>query len=310
MATLISRRNATALCASAAAQITVSDYPAWAQAIEKPLLKRPIPHSGEMLPVVGLGTSGVFDVGADPNKRASCTNVVRALVDQGGSIIDTAPSYGAAEGVVGDILAATGLRPKIFVASKLERYGRGANVAELRASLQNLKIGKIDLTQAHDVSDPNLDLGLLREWKAQGLCRYIGVTRTYEGDYDVVKSILKREKPDFVEIGYAIDDRKAEDGVLPAAAEVGAAVLVAVPFGRGRLFRKALGKKLPDWVAEFDCSSWAQFFLKFILGNPVITAAIPATDKPEHMIDNLAGGSGRLPDAKERARMVTYVESL
>ena len=310
MATLISRRNATALCAGAGAQLTFSKYSAWAQAVEKPLLKRPIPHSGEMLPVVGLGTSGVFDVGADPNKRASCTNVVRVLGDHGGSVIDTAPSYGAAEGVVGDILVATGLRPKIFVASKLERYGRGANVAELRASLQNLKIGKIDLTQAHDVSDPNLDLGLLREWKAQGLCRYIGVTRTYEGDYDVVKSILKREKPDFVEIGYAIDDRKAEDGVLPAAADVGAAVLVAVPFGRGRLFRKALGAKLPDWAAEFDCSSWAQFFLKFILGNPVITAAIPATDKPEHMIDNLAGGRGRLPDAKGRTRMVQHVQSL
>lgn len=310
MTTTLSRRNATAFCAGVGVQLLTPDFSVRAQSAEKPLLMRPIPHTGEMLPVVGLGTSGVFNIGNDSQERTSCTNVARALVDHGGSIIDTAPSYGSAEGVVGDILMTTKLRPRIFVASKLERYGRGGGVAELRASLQNLKIARIDLTQAHDVSDPKLDLGPLREWKAQGLCRYIGITRTYEGDYDVVEAILKREKPDFVEIGYAIDDRRAEDGVLPAAADLGAAVLVAVPFGRGRLFRKALGNKLPEWAAEFDCTSWAQFFLKFILGNSVVTAAIPATDKPQHMIDNLAGGRGRLPDAKERARMVQYVQSL
>jgi aryl-alcohol dehydrogenase-like predicted oxidoreductase len=150
----------------------------------------------------------------------------------------------------------------------------------------------------------------LNALKAQGLCRYIGITTTFKGDYGAAEAILKRGKPDFLEIDYAIDNRDAEERLLPAAADVGAAVLVALPFGRGKLFRKALGSKLPDWAADFDCTSWGQFFLKFILSHPAVTVVIPGTDKAEHMVDNLAAGRGRLPDAKQRARMAEYVASL
>jgi aryl-alcohol dehydrogenase-like predicted oxidoreductase len=260
--------------------------------------------------VVGVGTARVFNVGANPQDRTRPTEVVRALLAGGGSLIDTAPSYGDAETVIGGILTATGLRPRVFIATKLERYQPGREVAEARDSLRRLGTDKVDALQLHNVRDPGQDMAGLNALKAQGLCRYTGITTTFKGDYGAAETILKRAKPDFLEIDYAIDNRDAEDRVLPAALDAGAAVLVALPFGRGELFRKALGKPLPDWVADFDCASWGQFFLKFILAHPAVTAVIPGTDKAEHMIDNLGAGRGRLPDAKERARMTAYVESL
>jgi len=278
---------------------------------QTPLLTRAIPQGhGETLPAVGVGTVNVFDVGSSPQERAGPTAVVRALVAGGGSLIDTAPSYGNAESVVGDILAGTGLRSRAIIATKLERYRRGDLAAETRACLGRLKTGKIDILQLHNVSDSNQDMGELNGLKTQGLCRYTGITTTYEGSYAAAEAIIRRTKPAFLEIDYAIDNREAEQRVLPAARDAGTAVLIALPFGRGRLFRTALGKKLPDWAAEIDCASWGQFFLKFLLGNPVVTAVIPGTDKPEHMVDNLGAGHGRLPDAAMRARMAQYVESL
>ena len=303
----LSRRDALGLCAAAGGAILTRATLAQPSAA---LRMRPIPHSGEMLPVVGVGTSEVFDVGSSPQERARCTEVVRTLVTHGGSVIDSAPSYGSAEAVIGAILADTGLRQQVFIATKLERYERGREGAELRESLQRLRVDKIDALQLHNVDDPRQSLEGLRALKAQGLCRYSGITTTFGAAYGAAEAILKREKPDFVEIDYAIDNRDVEQRVLPAAAEVGAAVMVARPFGRGRLFRNALGKRLPDWAAEFDCTSWAQFFLKFILGNPVVTAVIPGTDKAVHMLDNLGAGLGRLPDAAMRKRMLQYVESL
>jgi aryl-alcohol dehydrogenase-like predicted oxidoreductase len=276
-----------------------------------PLLTRPIPHGGnEALPAVGVGTVKVFDVGTNAQDRTGPTAVVRALVAGGGSLIDTAPSYGNAESVVGDILSDTGLRPRAIIATKLERYQRGQLAAEAHESLQRLKINKIDVLQLHNVRDPNQDMGELNDLKSQGLCRYTGITTTFEGRYAAAESVIQRTKPDFLEIDYAINNRDAEQRVLPAARNAGTAVLIALPFGRGRLFRLALGKKLPDWAAEIDCTSWGQFFLKYLLGNPVVTAVIPGTDKPEHMVDNLGAGHGRLPDPAMRTRMVQYVESL
>jgi aryl-alcohol dehydrogenase-like predicted oxidoreductase len=276
-----------------------------------PLLAKPIPQGkGERLPAVGVGTVNVFDVGSDAKERAGPTAVVRALVAGGGSLIDTAPSYGNAEAVVGDILAQTALRPKAIIATKLERYRRGAMAAETRECLGRLKTGKIDILQLHNVRDANQDMAELNGLKGQGMCRYTGITTTYEGSYSAAEAIIKRTRPDFLEIDYAIDNREADQRVLPAARDAGTAVLIALPFGRGRLFRTALGKKLPDWAAEIDCASWGQFFLKFLLGHPAVTAAIPGTSNPEHMVDNLGAGHGRLPDAAMRNRMVQYVESL
>ena len=277
----------------------------------KPLLRRPIPHGkGEMLPIVGVGTSEVFEVGPSPADRAGPTAVVQALVDGGGSLIDTAPSYGEAERVVGDILAMTGLRPRIFIATKLEEFRPGSEESEARESLQRLRTNKVDLIQLHNVRDSAQDMSGVGALKSRGLCRYTGITTTFEQSYGATENIIRRAKPDFLEIDYAINNREAEARILPAAADAGTAVLVALPFGRGRLFRIALGKKLPDWAAELDCTSWGQFFLKFILGHPAVTAVIPGTSNPQHMLDNLNAGRGRMPDAKERERMAKYVESL
>lgn len=275
------------------------------------ILKRPIPHGkGEAIAVIGLGTSEVFDVGSSPSDRAGPTAVVQALIAGGGSLIDTAPSYGEAENVVGDILAATGLRPRAFIATKLEEYRPGAEEREARGCLERLRTPKLDLLQLHNVSDPAQDMGGVNALKARGICRYTGITTTFEESYGAAEAIIRRTKPDFLEIDYAINNREAEKRVLPAAADAGTAVLAAIPFGNGQLFRSALGKKLPDWAAEFDCKSWGQFFLKFILGHPAVTAVIPGTDKAQHMTDNLGAGLGRMPDAQERERMVKYVDSL
>src|SRR5579863_560572 len=275
------------------------------------VLRRPIPHGkGETIPVVGLGTSEVFDVGSSPSDRAGPTAVVQALISGGGSLIDTAPSYGEAEKVVGDILAGMNLRPRAFVATKLEEYRPGAEESEARGCLERLRTPRLDLLQLHNVRDPRQEMGGVDALKSRGICRYTGITTTFGESYGAAEAIIRRAKPDFLEIDYAIDNREAEKRVLPAAADAGTAVLVALPFGRGRLFRSALDKKLPDWAAEFDCKSWGQFFLKFILGHPAITAVIPGTDKPQHMTDNLGAGLGRMPDAQERVRMIKYVESL
>jgi aryl-alcohol dehydrogenase-like predicted oxidoreductase len=303
----LSRRQAAGLLGAASLALP---FAAHAQA-PAPLLKRPIPHgNGEMLPVVGLGTVLVFNVGSTPKDIAGPTEVVKALADGGGTLIDSAPSYGAAEAVIGNILSATKLRPRLFLATKLEEYRPGNEAAEAKESLQRLGTDKVDLLQLHNVKKADQDMGGVNALKAQGLCRYTGLSTTFARDYDAVEAVVKRAKPDFLEIDYALDNRKAEERVLPAAIDSGTAVLVALPFGRGRLFKTALGKPLPEWASEFDCASWGQFFLKFLLGHPAITAVIPGTTRADHMVDNLAAGRGRLPDAKQRARMIQYVESL
>jgi aryl-alcohol dehydrogenase-like predicted oxidoreductase len=274
------------------------------------LIARPIPHSGESLPVVGLGTSQVFEVGDDPARRQACAEVVKTLVAGGGKLIDTAPSYGNAESVVGDLLAATELRGRVFLATKLEDYDRDTGAAQLHASLQRLRTDRVDLMQLHNVGDPHQDLAMLREWKSQGFCRYIGVTTSFGGDFNAVEAVVRRQKPDFLQVNYSLADRTAEKRVIPSAAEVGAAVLTDLPFARNRLFGAVRGQKLPEWAGDFEATSWAQFFLKYLLGNQAVTAVIPGTSNAEHMADNLRAGRGRLPDAAQRARMVAFFEAL
>ena len=274
------------------------------------LIARPIPHSGERLPVIGLGTSQVFEIGDDPAQRQAGAEVLKTLVAGGGTLIDTAPSYGTAERVVGDLVAATGLGGRVFLATKLEDYDRKTATAQLNASLQRLRTNRVDLMQLHNVDDPRQDLAILREWKAQGYCRYFGITTSSGRDFDAVEAVVLREKPDFLQVNYSLADRNAEKRVLPAAAAVGAAVLTDLPFARNRLFRAVRGQNLPDWARDFDATSWAQFFLKYLLGNQAVTAVIPGTSNPEHMADNLGAGRGRLPDAAQRQRMVAFFEAL
>ena len=277
------------------------------------LIRRPIPHSGERLPVVGLGTFVVFDVGNDllaGRRRQACTEVVKTLVASGGSLIDTAPSYGTAESIVGDLLSATQLRGQVFLATKLEDYNRDTAAAQLQTSLQQLRTERIDLMQLHSVSNPHQDLSILREWKSQGYCRYTGITTDKGGDLDAVEAVLRREKPDFLQVNYSLGVRDAEQRVIPAAAEIGAAVLTNMPFDHDRLFRAVRGEKLPEWAADFDATSWGQFFLKYLLGNEAVTAVMPGTSNPEHMADNLGAGRGRLPDAAQRQKMIAFFEAL
>jgi len=265
---------------------------------------RPIPHSGERLPMVGLGTASIFS-DDDDQTRLIAAQVVQVLVDSGGRLIDTASTYGDAESVIGAIVAAGGWRDRLFIATKLE----SPDAAELQRSLERLKTPRVDLLQLHNVREPRQSLAQFRAWKAQGLCRYVGITSTYRRQFDALEAVLGREKPDFVQISYSIDDREAQARILPLAADTGAAVLTALPFGRGRLFRAVRGKPVPDWAGEF-AGSWAQFFLKYLLGDERVTAVIPGTSDPTHMADNLGAMRGRLPDAAERQRMVAFVESL
>jgi len=275
------------------------------------MILRAIPHSGEKIPTVGVGTARVFDVGTDAARRSELESVVSSLVAGGGSVIDTSSDYGSAEGVVGDLVEKLGARPHVFIATKI-RSGTDAKTAhaEFERSLQRLRTDRIDLLQLHNVSRPDESLAQLREWKAMKLCRYVGVTSTYEGDYGAMETIIRREKPDFVEVAYSLGEREAEKRIIPACVEADAGILTALPFGRSSLFRVVKGKPVPDWAQEFDARSWAQLFLKFLIGNAAVTAVIPGTDKPEHMNDNLAAGRGRLPDEDQRAKIVELWQSL
>jgi aryl-alcohol dehydrogenase-like predicted oxidoreductase len=266
-------------------------------------LLRAIPSSGERLPAVGLGTDEILV--DDEATRQKATAVLQALVGNGGSLIDTASSYGEAESVLGDVIASAGLREKLFIATKLEV----PDAAELKRSLSRLKTEKLDLLQLHNVRDPQQSLAHFKEWKSQGVCRYIGITSTTHRDFAAVEAVLAREKPDFVQIDYSLDDREAEKRILPLAAEIKAGVLTALPFGHRRLFRAVHGKEIPDWARGF-AGSWAQFFLKFLLADPRVTAVIPGTTDPSHMADNLGAMRGQLPDPDQRKRMVEFIEAL
>jgi aryl-alcohol dehydrogenase-like predicted oxidoreductase len=299
------RRETIALGAGAAASLALG-APAEAQTS---ILARAIPSSGEMLPMVGVGTSIVFNVGNDPEKRKDIRGVLEALVAGGGKLVDTAPSYRTAEEVIGDLTQEARLRDKIFLATKVAVRDRAATIAEMHQSQGRLKTQKFELEQLHNVTDPKTELGIFREWKRQGVCRYIGITTSDGRDHAALATVAKREKPDFVQINYSLGDRDAEK-VLPGFKDAGCAVLINMPFGRNQLFRMVRGKSLPDWAAEFDAKTWGQFFLKYLIANEAVTAVIPATSKAEHMTDNLAAGRGRLPDKAMRARMVAFIDGL
>jgi len=265
------------------------------------ILTRAIPSTGEPLPCVGLGTASVFDRD-DAQTRQHATSVIRALVDGGGRLVDTASTYGDAEAVLGSVMAAGNLRNRLFLATKTE----APDFDEFKRSLARLRVPSVDLLQLHNVRNPRQSLAQFREWKAQGLCRYVGITSTFHRDFDAVEAVLRREKPDFVQIDYSIDNRVAEDRILPLASEVHAAVLTALPFGRARLFSTVRSKAVPDWAQEF-APTWAQFFLKFLLADERVTAVIPGTSNAEHMADNVGAMRGRLPSADERKRMAAFI---
>lgn len=280
-------------------------------------ITRPIPSTGERQPVIGLGSSATFSRVARSEDHEALQGVLRAMREHGGTVFDTAPAYGASEEVAGRIAAELGIADDLFWATKVNVAGRGggsadpaAARAQIEASFQRLGTPVIDLIQVHNLADVPTHLGILRELKAAGRVRYVGVTTTFPAQYEELVRLLRSEPLDFIGIDYAVDNLAVEETILPLAREREVGVLVYAPFGRTRLWERVRGHEVPAWAAEFDATSWAQFFLKFVVAHPAVTAATPATSRPEHMVDNMGAARGRLPDEAMRRRMVEHVAAL
>ena len=270
---------------------------AQAQSTHRPMNTRPIPATGEALPVIGCGTYVGFDQAPGSPAYAALPGVVAALLDAGGKVLDSSPMYGRAEETTGELLAANGRRGEAFLATKVWTSGRAEGVRQMEASLRLLRTDRIDLMQIHNLVDWRTHLATLRAWKDAGRIRYLGITHYTASAYAEVEAVLRAEKVDFLQIDYALDDREAEQRLLPLAAERGVAVIVNMPFGGGGLLRRLLPKPLPAWAAEIGCASWAQVLLKFVLSQPAVTCAIPGTRRREHMEDNVKAGFGEVPAA-------------
>lgn len=281
------------------------------------LITRAIPSTGERVPAIGLGSSATFAAVARSEDVSALREVMAAMVEHGGAIFDTAPSYGASEQVAGDIARELGLTERIFWATKLNVAGRDggrADPAAARAQLEESfrRIGRepMDLIQVHNMADIPTQLGLLKEFKEAGRVRYIGVTTTFPAQYSGLIEVMRNEPLDFIGVDYAIDNLAVAETILPLAQDRGIGVLVYAPFGRTRLWDRVRGHEVPAWAAEFDAVSWGQFFLKFVLAHPAVTAATPATSRARHMIDNMGAAYGRLPDADMLKRMAAHLQSL
>ena len=285
-----------------------------ARATDAPL-KRPIPKTGELLHAVGLGTWQTFDVGGDAGGRAAARDVLARFVKAGGQMVDSSPMYGSSESVVGDLVGDLGVEQSLFLATKVWTSGREAGIRQMEESMRRMRTltqnhRAMDLMQVHNLTDVKTQLKTLREWKEQGRIRYLGITHYHEGAYAELERLIKSEQLDFAQFNYNVATTAAEERLLPVCAEFRTAVIVNRPFEEGDLFRRVKGRELPRWAEEFDCHSWAQFFLKFILAHPAVTCAIPATRNPDYLVDNMGAALGRLPDAAMRRRMVQYMRSL
>lgn len=315
---MITRREYLKLSALAGVALAINPKLLLADDSPRELITRLIPGTSERLPVVGLGSSASFSRIAGEGDVDRIRAVLEALVNNGGKVFDTAPSYGAAEEVAGNIARDTGLADRIFWATKLNVVARGSDAgadpeaarAQVEQSFAHVGKDPIDLIQVHNMADVATQLPILREFKEQGRIRYVGVTTTSERTYGALEELMRSEPLDFIGVDYAIDNRTMEERIFPLAQERGIGVLVYAPFGRTRLWEQVEGKEVPEWAAEWDIATWGQFFLKFVVSNPVVTAATPATSRPEHMIDNLGAAMGRLPDAAGRQRMIEHIDSL
>ncbi len=262
-----------------------------------PIDTRPIPSTGEALPVIGCGTYIGFDLAPGTPGHAELPGVLAALFAAGGSVLDSSPIYGRAEDTTGELLAAAGSRAQAFLATKVWTRGREEGLAQMAQSFARLRTQRIDLMQVHNLVDWRVQLASVRRLQDAGRVRYAGITHYTASAYGEVEAVLRAEKLDVLQINYALDDRAAAERLLPLAQERGVAVLVNQPFGGGGLLRRLAGKPLPGWATDIGCTSWAQVLLKFVLSHPAVTCAIPGTGRPAHMQDNLAAGRGALPDA-------------
>jgi len=281
------------------------------------MIRRAIPSSGEKIPMMGLGSSATFSRLAGSGDINALREVLRTLTENGGTVFDTAPSYGDSEEVAGEIVNDLGVEETIFWATKVNVAPRGRGKADpdsaraqIETSFKRIGTSTIDLIQVHNLADIPTQLAILKDLKEEGRVRYIGTTSTDADSYDYLVEVMREEPLDFIGVDYAVDNRQSAKKILPLAQERGIAVLVYLPFGRTRLWNRVEGKDLPEWAAEFDASSWAQFFLKFVAAHPAVTAITPATSKPHHMLDNIGGAIGRLPDEAMQQRMIEFVDAL
>ncbi|MEJ2644572.1 MAG: aldo/keto reductase [Gammaproteobacteria bacterium] len=302
----LSRRDL--LRAAAAAALTAL-LPASGRAAAAPMRMRTVPTTGERIPVMGLGTSDAFETGADA-ASAPLREVLARFYALGGRLIDTSPTYGNAEAVVGRLAAELELTDRLFLATKVHEVGRQAGIDQMEASRRRLGRRRLDLIQVHNLVDVDTQLATLRRWKEQGLVRYVGITHYRVAAFDALERLMRTVPLDFVQFNYSVATPDAEQHLLPLARERGIAVLVNRAFEDGYLFRVTRGRTLPPWAADFDCTSWAQFFLKYVLANEAVTCVIPATSKPGHLVDNMGAGVGRLPDAATCARMRAFIQSV
>ena len=305
---VLSRREMLKMSASAGATVLWSGLPAFAQLPEA--RKKPIPSSGELIPTVGLGTRSFGVAATSEEAKLPLTEVLRLFVEMGGTLIDTAPAYRDSEATLGELAVNLGITHDVFWATKVGANGREAGIAQMDMSMSRLLTGPIDLMQVHNLRDYETQLATMREWKDAGRLRYIGITTSSLRAYDRFYEVMMSETLDFVQLNYSIGTRNAEERLLSAAADRGMAVMVNLPYERARLFEAVAGNELPEWAADFDCESWGQFFLKYILSHPAVTCVIPATTKPHHLRDNMGALYGRLPDEATRAHMVKHFEAI
>lgn len=284
--------------------------PSHAQANANQLIRRPIPKGIDTLPVVGIGTYQAFDVSPKAPELRELKQVLQNFVTMGSSFIDSSPMYGEAERTVGDLTAELGNRDKFFFATKVWTSGQQAGVRQMEQSLKLMRTAHMDLMQIHNLLDLAVHTRTLRDWKANGKIRYMGITHYHEGAHAELEKLIKTNAYDTVQFNYSMVEREAEARLLPACLEAGVAVIINRPFAQANLFGRVKGKPLPPWAAEFDCASWAQFFLKYLLANPAVTCVIPGTRRTDHLKDNLQAGMGRLPDAAMRRRMLALFNTL
>jgi aryl-alcohol dehydrogenase-like predicted oxidoreductase len=276
----------------------------------EPLIQKQIPSSGEMIPIIGIGTARRYEDVKSDAEKVPLRETIRQFQVLGGKVIDSSPSYGSAESVVGELVDRLKVRNSLFLATKvsLRKVGREEGLAQIEGSFKRLRTDEIDLIAVHNLSDTDTQLRTLRDLKQAGRIRYVGITTSFDRQYGEFEQVIKTEKLDFIQVDYALDNRDAGERIIPLAGERGVAVMINLPFGRGRLFKAVQGKKLPEWAAEFDCRTWPQFFLKYIVSHPAVTCAIPGMARPEYVVDNLGAARGRLPDAAMRRKMEQFID--
>ena len=278
----------------------------------EPLLQKKIPSSGESIPIIGIGTARRYEEVKSDAEKAPLRETIRQFQALGGKVIDSSPSYGTAEAVVGELVDELKIRDSLFLATKvsLRKTGREEGIAQIEQSFKKLRTNKIDLIAVHNLRDTDTQLRTLREMKKAGRVRYVGITTSFDNQYPEFEQVIKKEILDFIQVDYALDNRDAGERIIPAAADRGMAVVINLPFGRARLFNAVQGKKLPEWASEFDCQSWAQFFLKYIVSHPAITCAVPGMAQAKYVVDNLGAARGRLPGAGMRRKMEQFIDGV